>query len=122
MSTLRYCGEIRIRITYLERGPHRNGSYRCYLTAPGGAKVTIIVGAPAYLSHGVDSSEAFDETAHAAISFADNEPESDADWSSAAAVKADGTGWLIGRSEATAWGPLGSGATACALPANTNGS
>lgn len=73
MSTLRYCGEIRIRITYQESGPGKayspNGTYSCYLTA-GERRTNIKVMAPRYLSRAVDSPEAFDEAACAALAFA----------------------------------------------------
>lgn len=96
MSTLRYSGEIRIRITYLDahgevfidgtpRAP--NGKYRCFLQAKGGARTTVYVGAPASLSHAVDSPEAFDDTAHAAIAFANDE---DSQWGDYAASNEDG--------------------------------
>lgn len=111
MSTLRYSGEIRIRVTYLEahRGGGNNGAYRCYLRGPGGMATTVIVGAPAYLSHAVDSPEAFDEAAHASIGFADDSDEEKEErlscyhWANIAAHKADGSGWHVGRSEKQAW-------------------
>jgi hypothetical protein len=118
VSALRYSGEVRIRITYREArfaerysdGTPRfpNGSYRCYLTGPGGMKATVIVGAPAFLSHAVDCSEAFDEAAHAALSFADHkdadasDPHDDQNWSSQAAYKVDGAGWHVSRTSSAA--------------------
>lgn len=103
MSTIRYCGDITIRVTYLDAYGetysdgtirNRNGKYRCFLRAPGMRSVTIFVGAPAFLSHAVDCPEAFDEAAHAAISFADDEHGS---WSDHACPKEDGSGWAIER-------------------------
>ena len=72
-------------------------------------KVTVYVGAPCFLEHGLDACEAFDATASATISFA-SEPDTDegetwdgSTWSDGAAFKADGSGWHIGRSLAQAW-------------------
>ena len=102
MSTLRYSGEIRIRVTYLDGSLTTAPRYRCFLRGPGDLTATIIVNAPAYLSHAVDSPEAFDDAAHAALSFAEND---DRDWSvhAHAAFKADGTGWHVGRTPSAAW-------------------
>jgi hypothetical protein len=110
MSTMRYSGEIRIRITYLEpylagdgapagRSTMSNGEYRCFLREPDGMGTTIHVGAPAFLTHAVDSPEAFDAVARAALSFAHN-----AGWPvEAHAPWVDGAAWHIGRSPAKAW-------------------
>ena len=83
MSTYRYSMGVRVRITYIDfdagnrynmdgniRFP--NGSYRCFLRC-GVHTATIIVGAPAFLSQAVDSPEAFDAAAIAAINFASND-------------------------------------------------
>ena len=82
MSTLRYSGDVCIRVTYHDarrddvfadgtpRNP--NGFYRCFLRSEGDT-ATIIVGTPAYLTHAVDSPEAFSDAARAAIAFADHE-------------------------------------------------
>ena len=110
MSAIRYSGTIRIRITYLEpylagdkcpagRSTRLNGEYRCFLRADG-YTATIIVGAPAVLSHAVDSPEAFDDAARAAIAFADDEARHgrhSLTWGDIAAVDDDGTGYLIAR-------------------------
>jgi hypothetical protein len=113
MSTLRYSGEIRIRVTYLDHAkPLRpNGRYRCFLRGPGGMRTTIIVGAPAFLSHGVDSPEAFDDAARSALAFADHEdcdtPSCDGSrcdtWSRHTAWNADGSDRHVGRTLANAW-------------------
>ena len=106
MSALRYSGQIRIRITYLEpwgagtpapagRSTRVNGEYRCFLQA-NGARVTIHVDTPAYLLCAVDSPEAFDGAAHAAIAFAEDEYP-DHGWGEWAKTKEDGTGWAIVR-------------------------
>jgi hypothetical protein len=70
----RYCGNVSIsleyRDTYVKGLP--NGWYECHLAWPGGRKM-VMVGAPASLSHAVDSPKAYDDTAHAAMSFAADE-------------------------------------------------
>ena len=114
MSTLRYSGEIRIRVTYLDvaydgpdtRARHGNGRYRCFLRGPGDLTATIVVNAPAYLSHAVDSPEAFDDAARASISFADHGDENACahEWANAAACIAAG-GWHVGRTPSAAWPP-----------------
>ena len=83
MSTIRYSGNITVRVTYLEpylagdkcpanRSTRTNGEYRCFIKSPD-RSTTIVVGAPEALSHGVDSPEAFDDAARAAIAFASDE-------------------------------------------------
>lgn len=106
MATLRYCGEIKIRLTYRDASPARpsapNGFYVCVLRTESGRKTTVVVGAPAYLSHAVDSPEAFDEAARAALAFAvddkgDRENNGDAvDWSAFACF--DDHGYYVSRS------------------------
>src|ERR1019366_1773323 len=116
MSTYRYSGQIRIRITYIDfdagnrynmdgsiRFP--NGSYRCFLRSDTGFTTIVIVGAPAFLSQAVDSPEAFDEVARAAISFAahdgsDHEEDDKCDW---AEICDYGTDMHIGRTKKNAW-------------------
>ena len=70
----RYSGSVTISIAYLDS----SNEYRCYLSSP----VTIArqgyrvrVGAPASLSCAVDSAEAYDAVAHAALSFLADESE-----------------------------------------------
>jgi len=105
MSTQRYSGELRIRVTYLEPGlgkglgPH--GGYRCFVKAPG-ISTTVTVSAPKFLTHAVDSPEAFDDAARAAIAFAEDNPGGFAEL---AATNPDGSGFYIARREADAWGP-----------------
>jgi len=107
MSALRYSGEIRIRVTYRDSDGetysdgtfrHPNGFYRCILTC-GNERAKIIVGAPAFLSHAVDSSEAYDDVARAAIAFADDESGV---WGERASYAADGSDWHVGRTLADA--------------------
>ncbi len=103
MSTKRYSGEIVIRITYIETYDP-NGMYRCFLKGPNGQTETVFVGAPAFLSEAVDSPEAFDSAAEAAIAFADHEAgENGIRWGELAAYDIDGAGSHIGRSPAKAW-------------------
>lgn len=107
MSTLRYSGLARIRVTYVNAFPR--GAYRCFITvnpecaprvseALSGAR--IFVGEPACLCRAVDSPEAFDEAAHAALSFALDEG-----WpvESYAATNVEGSGWHIARTGAKRW-------------------
>jgi hypothetical protein len=105
MSTLRYSGEIRIRVTYLDPLWSGNGSYRCYLRGPGGMATTVIVNAPAFPAHALDAPEAFDDAARAAISCANDDDEREGlacyEWGALAATTANG--WHVGRSEARAW-------------------
>lgn len=120
MSALRYSGQIRIRVTYLEPrtgDAHCNGvplfphgSYRCFLRGPDGARTTIVVGAK--IEHGsgigVDSPEAFYDAARAAIAFAEDDAGGKHcarfDWSAWCAYTADGSGCYVGRSPSKAWG------------------
>jgi hypothetical protein len=92
MSTMRYSGEIRIRITYID-APQGNVSrhYRCSLRA-GKQTTTIRVGAPAYLTHTVDAPAAFDDAARTAIAFADADRADGDDgfWDQRAAHNDDG--------------------------------
>jgi hypothetical protein len=101
MSAIRYSGELRIRVTLLDI-TDSNGryQYRCHVRGPADAK-TVFVGSPASIGHAIDSTEAFDSVAHAAISFADD-AGSDT-FSSRAATKVDGSGWHIGRNAKAAW-------------------
>jgi len=75
MSAIRYSGDARVRVTYVEpqAGEIGNGSYRCFVRTSGGEKYSCIVGAPAFLDHAVDSPEAFDGAARAALAFAEHE-------------------------------------------------
>jgi hypothetical protein len=113
VSALRYSGEVTIRVTWIDKvdvRPH-GGHYRCTLSRiESNRRVTTTqyVGAPACLTHAIDCSEAFDDTAHAALSFASNRETAEDDdpngWAEVAAYKADGSGWLIARAPAKRWG------------------
>lgn len=103
MSTLRWSGEIRIRITYFETPVQ--GKYRCYLTTTESRvtqSTTIILMGPSILVRPVDSPEAFDEAARAALAFAcddkgEREGNGDAiDWGAYAAF--DDSGYFVSRS------------------------
>lgn len=104
MTARRWSGELRIRVRYDDRGVSDrflNGRYHCSVSRPAtkGAEVyRVIVGAPAFLTHAVDSPEAFDAAAHAALSFA-----SDAGFPVETYAATNEHGWHIGRSEATRW-------------------
>lgn len=70
----RYSGDVSGRVTYRDPSPGshlRNGDYKVSLSS-GGKRKVIYVGAPAYLSHAVDSAKAYDEAFRAAMSFADD--------------------------------------------------
>lgn len=95
MSTTRYSGDLTITLTYRER----SSDYRATISYKG-VRHVVYVGEPRYLQHAVDSPEAFDETAHAAISFASEE---DNEIGERAASNRDGSGWHIGRSKKRAW-------------------
>ncbi len=97
----RYSGEITVRVLWVDKaqsGPH--GGY--YKTTVSHGKKNVwsgTVNAPAHLSHGVDSHEEYDDTARAALSFADHDG---ADVSQYAAL--DESGWFVSRSKAKRWG------------------
>lgn len=96
MSAKRYSGSIVIRVTYLDYAHtgRLDGEYRCFLRrADGKARTTIYVGVPASTKLPVDSPEAFDAAARAAISFAHNEFGDWGDW----AEWQDNAGWIIWR-------------------------
>jgi len=73
----RYCGLVTISIRYVDSAEHSpNGHYRVYLSCPvtmarRGYSATI--GAPRYSQHAVDSAEAYDDVARAALSFLQSE-------------------------------------------------
>lgn len=78
MSALRYSGDARVRVTYLDTAAlpwswYRNGGYRCFVRTDSGATYSCVVGAPQILEHAVDSPEAFDDAAKAALSFAEHD-------------------------------------------------
>lgn len=69
----RYCGKVKIGCTYRDR----ENDYRCTMSA-GGKRIGVeYVGAPRHLTHAVDSPKAYDDAAHAALSFASSEGKLD---------------------------------------------
>lgn len=63
---IRYCGHVKINCTYRDR----QCDYRCALSIRGKQVGTQYVGEPRVLDHAVDSPQAYDSAAHAAIVFA----------------------------------------------------
>lgn len=117
MTAIRYSGNVTIRVsyfdndrsTYLDGTPRNpNGFYRCSLARtvnPGTqwestALRAVTVGAPNFLSHAVDCSEAFDDSARAALAFANDD---DSSWGEAAAYDLIGSDYHVGRSSKMAW-------------------
>jgi hypothetical protein len=93
MTATRYSGKLTVRMTYLDS----EAQYRCvvsYSDANGSGWTTLYVRPPALLRNAVDSPIAFDETAHAALSFASE----DHDWVERYADFNDG-GWAINRKD-----------------------
>jgi hypothetical protein len=104
MSAIRYSGELRIRVTYVEATYETADHYRCCVSHASNAKgekyhcivgVRIVHGSGV----GVDSPAMFDEVAQAALSFADNDGFS----CDRATMDRELTGWYVGRSRFTAW-------------------
>jgi hypothetical protein len=109
----RYSGNIKIDMRWVEardaksRGCAHNGYYRATLSQPVGTHDpwnhpwktrTLSICAPARLAHAVDSEKAYDDVAHAALSFANAEGLGIDAFAASA-----GTGWHISRNKATAW-------------------
>ena len=65
----RYSGSVKVTLLWKDR----ENQYRCVVKVPGERAKVIWVGAPAHLTVGVDSPKAYDSTARAALSFADDE-------------------------------------------------
>lgn len=109
MSAIRYSGEIRIRVTYVEpkQGEIGDGTYRCFLKR-GDASTTVTVDANTRGDVGVDSPAGFDDAARAAVTFAEDDADGrrcageDYDsWGYWSARTVNG-GYHVGRSEKTA--------------------
>lgn len=95
MSAIRYSGALRIRVTYTEDWTKGPAEYRCHISCPsvrGRAPVTIYVHPKTFETHARDSSVAFDEIAHAALTFAANEG-----WPIESYAQGDTGGWAIQR-------------------------
>lgn len=88
----RYCGSVRANVVYLD-----SGEYVCSVTTPDGRWCGTVLPPASGFGPGIayDSSEAYDRTAHAALSFADDDDSSLALWQHAFI---DAEGWLIARS------------------------
>ena len=99
----RYSGELTVRITYRDEAE----DYRCVISARGeGVRgrflLGVYVGVPRLLEHAVDSSEAYDRVAHAALSFA---AEGHGEVERLAGYHGDGTGlWHVTRKRPAAGG------------------
>lgn len=92
----RYSGELTIHVKWVEDvnvHPH-NGFYDTSVIYKGRRVSTPVVRAPAHLTVAVDSAEAYDQAAGAALSFAnDEEPEI----GEQAAYSRSGASWYIAR-------------------------
>jgi hypothetical protein len=103
----RYSGDVVLDIRWMEakhespaqreklaRGCPHNGYYRVSISVRGEHVDTGTICAPAFLEHGIDSAEAYDDTARTALAFAMNDGKlSDAD------IAYDGDNVWIGRRE-----------------------
>ena len=85
----RYSGGLSVDLVFVDA----KNEYRARVCPRKGRSgcETVWVGPPRILRHAVDSPVAYDETAHAAISFSSD------DLSQLAAPNADGSGWDIRR-------------------------
>jgi hypothetical protein len=90
----RYSGDIKISIVYSDE----EQEYACRLEADGERTEYTTVGEPKILEHAVDSPEALDTAAHAALSFALDDQRDIMD----KAASTD-SGWHVGRTEADRW-------------------
>ena len=120
---IRYSGGLKINVVYRDKGdyravitdraqqqsPYRTKSFPFKTRSIPARKAVVFVNpAPAGFGRGVayDSPQAYDEIAHAALSFADEDlrVNDQEDWvSSLAAYDKDLSGWHIGRTERQAW-------------------
>lgn len=100
IRTMRYCGQLTIRITY------GNSTYECYISAPDGGHKRIYVNT---YEHSHASPEEFDEAASAAISFVAKEGSGLIDYADRTS-----SGWDIRRKR-----PVGGGPHANPLSSNT---
>ena len=93
----RFSGEIAISIIHSEQ----EQEYACRLAFPGDRSAYQVVGEPAVLEHAIDAPEALDAAAHAALSFAAEEPVGGSEVEQHAAMT--DSGWHIGRTEKERW-------------------
>lgn len=80
----RYCGSIKVncKLVSSPHAPHGE-QYKCTISHKGKRLGTTYVGIPVYIDKGIDSPEAYDEAASAAIAFAQDEEErGERDWGS----------------------------------------
>lgn len=84
----RWCGTVVIAIVLTA-----NDEYTCTVV-DGDDEVGLVIGPPAVLTTALDSDEAIDAVAHAAVSFATHEHPSTF---SGAEMKEDASGWKIRR-------------------------
>jgi len=95
MAAIRYSGRATLRLTYRDA----TSDYRVSINSDGLPSEVVIVGEPATLTHAVDSPEAFDDAARAAISFAESLGES---------CSYDDAGPFVARKRAECWTSAGS--------------
>lgn len=92
----RYSGRCVVTVVYDDR----RSDYKATVAIGGRNVWSGRIGEPRSRTISVDSPKAYDQTAHAALSFADDEVGGIGD---VAAYDNDGMGWHIGRSSATKW-------------------
>lgn len=81
MAATRYCGNVKISMRLALDAYTQRDQYVCAISVNGKKKGNIYVGTPASISHAIDSPKAYDDAAHAALSFAcDEEERGDKDW------------------------------------------
>ncbi len=93
----RYSGRATVTVTYDDR----RGDYKATVAIGKRNVWSGRIGEPASRTIAVDSPKAYDSTAHAALSFADEDTKGEI--GDAASPDLDGRGWHIGRSAATRW-------------------
>lgn len=96
MTVMRYSGALVVSITWRETA--HGAKYRCTVRDDTDEKFVCEVGSPAFLTHAIDSSEAFDAAAVAAMAFAYEEAGMEG-----AAWKDDLSEVHVGRKPEDAW-------------------
>lgn len=84
----RYSGDGTIRMSFVDR----DNNYRCSVNDGHGGQGTVYVGLAGKIDKPVDSPEAYDEVAHAAISFADHDGLVDSSY-----FETTDSGWAVSR-------------------------
>lgn len=116
MTARRYSGSCTIYVELVEEQrlqiQGHPATYRCVVTDSGSKdRFDVMVGHPKHLVRAVDSPEAFDDAAHAAISFALNADTEDfvqvrhLDLEFHPSPKLDGSGYHVGRRPSDAHPP-----------------